>query len=313
MEYIITQGCNTRLQIWEFPSGKLHYSINHESVIWSYDLSSDNRVVVFNDYYGTIYIYNLILRKKLKEIRTDYFLIQVKITQNVDRIISVVNKLETLNIELYPKFKYQIDNKHESIITEYQIIEPNNIYITCGLDNKLLISNLTTNQTMKEINNYQPYVTKIIYNQDKFYTFSLDDEIKEWSLKNYKFNKYLYLDINSILDIKFKNNNTIIYSNNNQEIIQKNLINNEIKSLSIRKYPEQLEFCKNRKLIYLDNKGKIYYQGKLIIQSDIIRFNYLKIDNQNLNIFDQVYFEIVDFYLDQKVCNIIKENILKLM
>ena len=313
MEYIITQGCNTRLQIWEFPSGKLHYSINHESVIWSYDLSSDNRVVVFNDYYGTIYIYSLILRKKLKEIRTNYFLIQVKITQNVDRIISVVNKLDILNIELYPKFKYQIDNKHESIITEYQIIEPNNIYITCGLDNKLLISNLKTNQTMKEINNYQPYVTKIIYNQDKFYTFSLDDEIKEWSLKNYKFSKYLYLDINSILDIKFKNKNTIIYSNNNQEIIQKNLINNEIKSLSIRKYPEQLEFCKNNKLIYLDHKGKIYYQGKLIIKSDIIRFNYLKIDNQNLNIFDQVYFEIVDFFLDQKVCNIIKENIIKLM
>ena len=62
------------------------------------------------------------------------------------------------------------------------------------------------------------------------------------------------------------------------------------------KYPEQLEFCKNRKLIYLDHKGRIYYQGKLIIQSDIIRFNYIKIDNQNLNIFDQIFFQIVDFW-----------------
>ena len=59
MEYIITQNSNNKLHIWNFPSGKLYYSINHESVIWSFDLSSDNRVLVYNDYYGTIYIYSL--------------------------------------------------------------------------------------------------------------------------------------------------------------------------------------------------------------------------------------------------------------
>lgn len=311
MEYIITQGNNTRLQIWEFPSGKLYYSINHKSVIWSYDISNDNRIIVYNDYYGNIYIYSLILKQKLKEVKTDYFLIQVKITQNVDRILSVVNKVEILNISLYPKFKSQVDKKHDSIITEYQIIEPNNIYITCGLDNKMIISDLNNNQKLKEVNNYQPYVSKIIFNQDKFYTISLDDEIKEWSLKSFKFNKYLYLDLNSILDIKFKNNNTIIYSNNNQEIIQKNLINNEVKSLLIRKYPEQLEFCDNNKLIYLDNNGKIYYGGKLIIKSDIIKFNYIKIKNKNLNIFDQNFIDLVEPLLEQKICEVIKNIIIK--
>lgn len=311
MEYIITQGNNTRLQIWEFPSGKLYYSINHKSVIWSYDISNDNRIIVYNDYYGNIYIYSLILKQKLKEVKTDYFLIQVKITQNVDRILSVVNKVEILNISLYPKFKSQVDKKHDSIITEYQIIEPNNIYITCGLDNKMIISDLNNNQKLKEVNNYQPYVSKIIFNQDKFYTISLDDEIKEWSLKSFKFNKYLYLDLNSILDIKFKNNNTIIYSNNNQEIIQKNLINNEVKSLLIRKYPEQLEFCDNNKLIYLDNNGKIYYGGKLIIKSDINKFNYIKIKNKNLNIFDQNFIDLVEPLLEQKICEVIKDIIIK--
>jgi hypothetical protein len=311
MEYIITQGNNTRLQIWEFPSGKLHYSINHKSVIWSYDISNDNRIIVYNDYYGNIYIYSLILKQKLKEVKTDYFLIQVKITQNVSRILSVVNKVEILNISLYPKFKSLVDKKHDSIITEYQIIELNNIYITCSLDNKMIISDLNNNQILKEINNYQPYVSKIIFNQDKFYTISLDDEIKEWSLKSFKFNKYLYLDLNSILDIKFKNNNTIIYSNNNQEIIQKNLINNEVKSLLIRKYPEQLEICDNNKLIYLDNNGKIYYGGKLIIKSDIIKFNYLKIKNKNLNIFDQKFIDMVEPLLEQKICEVIKDIIIK--
>ncbi len=310
MEYIITQGNNTKLQIWEFPSGKLYYSINHESVIWSYDISGDNRIIVFNDYYGTIYIYSLILKKKIKVIKTDYFLIQVKITNNVDRIISVVNKIDILNISLYPKFDFKVDNKHQAIITEYQINEPLNIYVSSGLDNKLKISNLKNNQTIKELNNFQTYVTKILFNQEKCYTFSLDDEVKEWSLSKYKFNKYLYLDINSILDIKFKNKDTIIYSNVNQEIIQKNLINNEIKSLSIRKYPEQLEFCKNNKLIYLDNDGKIYYQGKKIIKSDIIKFNYICNTKGDLNIFDKPWIELIDFLLGLNFCNLLKKIII---
>jgi len=313
MEYIITHGNNNKLQIWQFPLGKLYYSINHDTVILSYNISYDNRIIVFSDYYGNIYIYSLILKQKLKQIKTNLFLIQLKITNKVDRIISVVNKNDILNICLFPKFKYYLDNKHKSIITEYEILESNNIYITCSLDNKIKISNLENNQTIKEISNFQPYVSKILFNFNKFYTLSLDDEIKEWCLKKYKFNKYLYLDLDSMIDIKFKNNNTIMYCNNNQEIIQKKLINNETKCLLIKKNPEQLEFCKKNKLIYLDNNGKIYYQGKVIIISDIIKFNYIIIKNKNLNlnIFDQFFFDLVNFLLDFKVCNLNKHNIIK--
>lgn len=310
MEYIITQGSNTKLQIWNFPSGKLYYCINHTSVIWSYDISADNRIIVFNDYYGNIYIYSLIQRKKIKVIKTDFFLIQVKITYNVDRIISVVNKLDILNICLFPKFSFKVNNKHQAIITEFQIIESNELYITSGLDNKIIISNLKNNQTLKELNNFQPYVSKIIYNQDKFYTFSLDDEIKEWSLTKLKFNKYIYLDINSILDIKFKNKNTIIYSNTNKEIIQKNLLNNQNKTLLIKKYPEQLEFCKNNKLIYLDDNGQIYYESKKIIKSDVIKFNYISKKDKNLNVFDKPRIELIDFLLDKKLCNLLKKKVI---
>ena len=85
------------------------------------------------------------------------------------------------------------------------------------------------------------------------------------------------MDINSILDIKFKNKNTIIYSNNNQEIIQKNLINNEIKSLSIRKYPEQLEFCKNNKFLHAkDLMNTLYNNGYSVIDILFYFFIYIK-------------------------------------
>ena len=47
----------------------------------------------------------------IKEIKTNFFLIQVKITNNVDRILSIVNKTDILNISLYPKFTYNILKK----------------------------------------------------------------------------------------------------------------------------------------------------------------------------------------------------------
>lgn len=311
MEYLITQNSNNKLTIWNFPSGKEYYTINNKSVIWSYDISYDNRLIVFNDYYGTIYIFSLISKKIIKEIKTNFFLIQVKITNNVDRILSIVNKTDILNISLYPKFTYNIIKKHEIIITEYQIYEPKDIYITCSLDYKLKISNLKNDQDIKVINNFQPYISKIIFNNDNFYTISLDDEIKEWSLKNYKFKKYLNLDINSILDIKFKNKNTIIFSNNNQEIIQKRLDINDEKRLSIRRYPEQLEFCKKQKLLYLDNNGIIFYKGKKVIKSDILKFNYIGIKKDNLNIFDSHWTELNNFLLTKmNLCHLIKKNII---
>jgi WD40 repeat protein len=297
MEFIVSQNCNTKLQIWNFPSGSLYHTINHNSVIWSFDVSDDSKVIVFNDYYGNIYLYSLLSKKIFKKIKTPFILIQVKITSKIDRILSVFNKMNILNISLYPKFEYKKSQKHNAIITEYDINEEKKIYVTSSLDNKIIISNLKTNETIKELNNFQPYVTRIIFNDTKFYTVSLDDEIKEWCLNKLKFIKYLYIDLNSILDLKFKNKNTIIYSNNNQEIIQKNLENNETKILNVRLYPEQLEFCKNNKIIYLDNNGNIYYQSKKIIDSDIIKFKHLEFKTNNLNIFDQILYDIINYIL----------------
>ena len=55
---------------------------------------------------------------------------------------------------------------------------------------------------------------------------SFDDEIKVWDLKNLRFKKYLYLDIGTIIDLKFNSKNMLVISNINKEIIERDLVNN---------------------------------------------------------------------------------------
>jgi WD40 repeat protein len=313
MEFIITQNSKTKLEFWKFPSGEFYYSINHDTVIWSFDLSDDGKIIVFNDYYGIIHIVSLYHKKTLKKINTNFFLIQIKITPNVDRIISVYDKMNILNIKLYPKFDFQTLVKHQSTITEYNIYQLKDIYITCGLDNKIKISNIDTNNTIKEINNYQSYVLKIYFYKDNFYTLSLDEQIKVWDLNKYKFKKYLNLDINPILDFKFKSNNSIVYSNNNQELIEKDLITNATKVINLDLYTEQIEFTKNNDIIYINNLGELYHQNKIIIKSDIVRFEYFYFKNKKENVFDKLSKEILQKLLEVRINSDVSRYILRFL
>ena len=311
MEFIILHQ-NKELNIYNFQTGKLFYNYSHNSTISSFDLSEDSKVLVFSDYKGNIIYLSLIYYRIFKKIETNQMLISIKVTSSIDRVLALYDKSNIINIQIYPNYNYKLFNYHNALITDFIIINDKNIYVTVGLDNKIVFINLKNNNILRALNNFQSYVSKILYNDNYLYTLSFDDEIKVWDLKNLRFKKYLYLDIGTIIDLKFNSKNVLVISNISKEIIERDLVNNNNKITNTVIYPEKIDTTKFNKVIYSNDKNEIYCNNKLIIKNVFNEFRYIYFKKNNTNCFDLILNNYVELLIKKRLKSIVNINSLSL-